>query len=86
MLIRYSPGSMRQEENGSRLTYLDTFKMDRLENKNNFETGATATFGFDFNIKKNEIDKLNFSVAQIINEKENKNFVSKTSLDENFQI
>ena len=60
MLIRFFPGNMRQEEEGSRLTYLDAFKMDRLENKNSFETGATATLGFDFNIKRNDIDKFDF--------------------------
>ena len=57
-------------------------KLDRLNTINNFETGNTATIGFDYNLKKNNVDKFNFSVAQIINEKENKKLHSKTSLDE----
>ena len=73
---------MRKEDSGSRLTPIDAFNLDRLNTINNFETGNTATIGFDYNLKKNNVDKFNFSVAQIINEKENKKIHSKTSLDE----
>ena len=51
MLLRFSPGGMRKEENGSRLTPTNAFNLDRVENKNNFETGNSATLGFDFSIK-----------------------------------
>ena len=81
MLIRYSPGGMRKENSGSKLDPISAFRMDRLDNLNNFETGLSGTVGFDYNIKKNEKD-FDFSVAQIINEKENKKMHSKTSLDE----
>ena len=81
LLLRYSPGSMRQETSGSRLNPINAFNLKRLDNINNYETGLTSTVGFDYKIKKqnNEFD---FSVAQIINEKENKKMASKTSLDE----
>ena len=82
VLLKLSPGSMRKESSGSRLTPIDAFNLDRLNNINNFETGNSATIGFDYNIKKNNVDKFNFSVAQIINEKENKKYHSKSSLDE----
>ena len=73
---------MRKEEQNSRLTAVNAFNMNRLDNVNNFETGNTASIGFDYEIKKNSFDKFNFSVAQVINEKENKKLSSNTSLDE----
>ena len=82
LLLRLSPGSMRKEESGSILNPVSAFSMDRVENINNFETGNSATLGFDIDIKNNNIDEFNFSVAQIINEKENKKLNSKTGLDE----
>ena len=82
LLLRFSPGSMRKEENGSRLTVTNAFNLERLENNTNFETGNTATMGFDYSIKNNDIEKFNFSVAQIINNKENKKLHDKSSLNE----
>ena len=73
---------MRQEESGSRLTVNDAFSLNRSGNSNSFETGNTLTLGFDYSVKTDDIEKFNFSVAQIINEKENKKLHSKTSLDE----
>ena len=81
-LLKYSPGSMRKEQEGSRLDPINAYKLNRLGEINNFETGNTATLGFDYNIKKNNINKLDFSVAQVINEKENKKFNSITGMDE----
>ena len=59
---------MKRETN-STLTPINAFNLDRMNTTNNFETGNTATLGFDYD-RKNDIDKFNFSVAQIINEKE----------------
>ena len=73
---------MRKEDSGSRLTPIDAFNLDRVNNINNFETGNTATLGFDYDIKKDNVDKFNFSVAQIISEKENKKMSSESSMDE----
>jgi LPS-assembly protein len=81
-LLKYSPGSMRKEQEGSRLDPINAYKLNRLGGINNFETGNTATLGFDYNIKKNNNNKLDFSVAQVISEKENKKFNSITSMDE----
>ena len=81
LLIRYAPGEMRKESSGPRLEPISAFSLNRLNNINNFETGLTGTFGFDYKI--NHKDKeLDFSVAQIISEKENKKMASNTSLDE----
>jgi LPS-assembly protein len=82
LLLKLAPGSMRKEIEGSRLTPINAFNLNRVEEFNNFETGNSATIGFDFNIKKKNLDKFNFSVAQIINEKENKKFHSLTGMDE----
>ena len=81
LLLRYSPGSMRKETDGFRLNPISAFNINRLENKNNFETGLSGTLGFDYKIEK-ENSELDFSVAQIISEKENKKMHSKTGLDE----
>lgn len=82
VLLKYSPGSMRKDESGSRLTPTNSFNLDRINQINNFETGNTATLGFDYDIKEKNIDKFNFSVAQIISDKGNKKISTKTSLDE----
>ena len=79
--VRFSPGSMRKENDGSRLDPISAFSLDRLDNINNFETGLTGTLGFDYKFKNNNKD-FDFSLAQIINEKENKKMSSKSSLDE----
>ena len=51
---------MRQEESGSVLTADNAFNLERVGNLNNFETGNTATVGFDYDIKKENIGKFNF--------------------------
>jgi LPS-assembly protein len=82
MLIRYAPGEMRQEkDNMGVLNPNKAFNIDRIGNINNFETGLNTTIGFDYEIKKDN-KNFDFSIAQIINEKENKKMHSKTSLDE----
>ena len=81
LFLRYAPGQMRKEESGLRLSPELAFDMNRLDNINNFETGLSAAFGFDYEVKKNN-KEFDFSVAQIINEKENKKMASETSLDE----
>ena len=81
MLVRLSPGSMRKESSGSRLKPINAFSIDRLDNKKNFETGASTTLGFDYKIKGASKD-LDFSVAQIINDRENNKKSDKSSLNE----
>ena len=48
---------------------------------NNYETGLSASLGLDYGVTKND-KKFDFSIAQIVNEKENKKMSSKSSLDE----
>ena len=81
LFFRYAPGQMRKEESGLRLDPKLAFSMDRLDNINNFETGLSATVGLDYEVKQKD-KQFDFSVAQIINQKENKKMASKTSLDE----
>ena len=72
---------MRKENDGSKLDVNNAFSMDRVDNNYNFESGLSGTVGLDYKINKgNKI--FDFSVAQIINEKENKKMASKTSMDE----
>ena len=82
ILFRYSPNkNMRKEENGSILDPVNAFNLNRLNNTNNYETGLSASVGLDYEMT-NKQQKFDFSIAQIINEKENKKMNSKTSLDE----
>ena len=81
MLMRYSPGSMRKEDDGFLLNPTLAFNMSRLSDINNFEKGLNTAVGFDYNIRKNQ-KEFDFSLAQIISQKENKQMASKTSLDE----
>ena len=81
MLLRYAPGSMRKEEDGFILNPITAFNIDKLSNNNNFETGLSSTIGLDYNIKEKNRE-FDFSVAQIINESENKKMATKTGLDE----
>ena len=45
---------MRKEkkEDGSRLDPSKAFSLNRVEDINNFETGLSASLGFDYKIKK----------------------------------
>ena len=56
--------------------------MNRISNTNNFETGVSSAIGFDYKIKQNNLTKFDFSLAQVINEKENKKMADKSSLNE----
>ena len=60
-----------KEDSGSRITPTNAFSMNRLNNAKNFESGLSSTIGFDYKIEKNN-NNFDFSIAQIINEKENK--------------
>ena len=80
-LLRFAPGSMRKETDGSRLNPSKAFSMNKADDANNFETGLSSTIGFDYKIMKKQTN-FDFSVAQVINEIENKKMSSKSSLDE----
>ena len=80
-LLRYAPGSMRKSTGGTRLDPLKAFNINKVDDVNNFETGLNGTIGFDYKIK-NENKVFDFSVAQVINEMENKKMTSLSSLDE----
>ncbi|MDC2987083.1 hypothetical protein OAY20_03185 [Candidatus Pelagibacter bacterium] len=82
VLFRYSPNNnMRKEDTGSTLSPINAFNINRLDSTDNYETGFSTTIGLDYEISENS-KKFDFSIAQVINEKENKKMPSKTSLDE----
>ena len=81
-LFRYSPNkNMRKENEGSILNPAKAFNINRIDSNSNYETGLSASLGLDFEVTKNT-QQFDFSIAQIINEKENKKMPSKSSLDE----
>ena len=59
------------------------FTLDRLNTNKNFESGLSTTLGFDYELEKSN-KKLDFSIAQIINEKENQDMPSSSSLNQRF--
>jgi LPS-assembly protein len=81
ILFRYAPSHMRKEKEGARLNHLNLFTLDRLNNNNNFEGGLSSTVGFDYKLKDAN-KELDFSLGQIINEKENKKMPDSSSLNE----
>ena len=82
ILLRFSPGSMRQEETSSKLSVNNAFNINRVDNIKNYEAGLSATLGLDYNTKVGNSSELDFSIAQVVNENENKKMASKSSLDE----
>ena len=83
IFTRFSPNYMKNETEGSRLNMLNVYKLNRVESKDNFEGGLNATIGFDYSLNdRNKNEKFKISMAQILNENENKNMPSKMSLDE----
>ena len=72
---------MRKEADNSKLNPSKAFSLNRLDNKNNFETGLSATLGFDYEIREQN-RKINLSIGQIFNEKENKKMPTAMGLDE----
>ncbi len=83
VLLRYAPDYMRKETDGAKLNHLNIFSLDRLDTNNNFEGGLSTTVGFDYEIEgNNNQKKFGLTMGQVINEKENKNMPSSSSLDE----
>ena len=81
ILLRYAPGNMRKSNDSIRLDDKNIFSLDRLNSYNNFESGLSTTIGFDYEFK-NITKQFNFSLGQVISEKENKDMPSSSSLDE----
>ena len=79
--MRYAPGSMRNEDSGSRLTPITAFNLNRINNINNFETGISGTLGFDYKTTANN-KEFDFSLAQVFKDVENNNMPDKSSLNE----
>ena len=83
IFLRYAPGSMRKETSGIKLDPISAFSLDRISNINNYETGLSATLGFDYDIKNEKKEtKFDFSLAQVINEIDNEKMDDRTSLNE----
>tara|TARA_A100001015_G_scaffold321674_1_gene453933 strand:- start:5974 stop:8370 length:2397 start_codon:yes stop_codon:yes gene_type:complete len=81
LLLRLSPGSMRQQTSGSRLKSISAFNLNRIDDVRNYETGISAAVGLDYEIRKDN-NNFELSLAQIINEKENNKMADKTSMNE----
>ena len=81
--LRYAPGHMRKESGNNKLNGMNIFNIDRLNSYNNFENGLSTSLGFDYSLEK--ASKIfNLSMGQVINESENKDLPSSSSLDQRF--
>ena len=74
---------VREETSKTRLNHSNIFTLDRLNTNKNFESGLSTTLGFDYEFEAPG-KELDFSIAQIINEKENQDMPSSSSLDQRF--
>ena len=83
MLFKYAPDHMRNEAGGSKLNVGDIFGLNKSSSYNNFDGGLSASLGFNYQLKEfnKEID---FSIGQVISEKENQKKSSRSSLDQRF--
>ena len=89
MLLRYAPGHMRKTETG-RLKYSNIYNLNKSDQIDVIENGLSAAIGFEY--KKNILDETgissdeiaSFSIGQVINERENDDMASQTSLDQRF--
>lgn len=91
LLVRYAPGHMRNlRDSGSRLSYDNIFDLVKMDEKDVIENGLSSSIGFEY--KKRVLnsdstfgrDKINFSIGQVINEKENLDRPSHSSIDQRF--
>tara|TARA_A100001011_G_C14312171_1_gene846110 strand:+ start:1073 stop:3418 length:2346 start_codon:yes stop_codon:yes gene_type:complete len=88
-LFKYSPNPMRKIDDG-RLTYLNLYEMNRLNDLTTIESGLSLTYGFEYknytSTKDNIFNKENysFSIGQVLNEKSNKDLPSSMSLNQEF--
>ena len=88
-LFKYSPNPMRKVDDG-RLTYLNLYEMNRLNDLTTIESGLSLSYGFDFkgytSTKENVFNKerYSFSIGQVINEKSNSDLPSSMSLNQQF--
>ena len=87
-LLRYSPGHMREIDSG-RLSYGNLFELTKTNEIDVVQNGLSTSVGFEY--KKNKLNgkKLgneifSFSAGQVINDKENKDMSSSSTLDQRF--
>jgi LPS-assembly protein len=81
LFLRYAPGNMRKESEGTRLTPENSFSMDRSYQAYNLEKGLSATVGFDYELTK-EDKNFQISVGQIVTDKKNDKISPSTSLND----
>ena len=89
-LTRYAPGHMRKLQSKTLLNYDNLYSLNKTTDIDVIERGLSATLGFEY--KKSKLTENNslgdeissFSIGQIINEKENHELSSTSSMDQRF--
>jgi len=88
IFTKFTTGSMNNESGTNKiLNYADIYSMDRLNNNDNPETGASVGYGFDYEFNKKNSKNLNifksqFSVGQVFNDVRNSKMPTTSSLNE----
>ena len=89
-LFRYAPGHMRDVDKDIFLNYSNLFDINKINEIDVIENGFSASLGVEY--KKNELrkdgtlgrEKFSFAIGQTINEDENQDIPSSSSLDQRF--
>ncbi len=90
LLLRYSPGHMRNVEKEKNLNYSNLFDINKIDEIDVIESGLSASLGVEY--KKNKLNKdgtpgnevFSFGLGQVVNDKENEDMPSSSSLDQRF--
>ncbi len=91
LLLKLSPNDSRDlSDKSTELSFSNLFKLNKINNIDEVDTGSSLSLGFDYKIKsldgnkRVKGEKFNFSLGQVISAEENPDLPSKSTLNENF--
>ena len=89
LLLKLSPNDSRDiSDLSTELSFSNLFKLNKINNIDEVDTGTSLSLGFDYKVKnldnnkKIKGEKFSFSLGQIISAKENPDLPSKSTLNE----
>jgi len=90
LLVRYAPGHMRNVDKNTFLNYSNLFDINKINEIDVIENGLSASLGVEY--KKNKLnkdgtlgdEKFSFAIGQAVNENENHDIPTSSSLDQRF--
>ena len=89
LLLKLSPNDSRDmSDNSTELSFSNLFKLNKINNIDEVDTGTSLSLGFDYKIKdldnnkKIKGEKFSFSLGQVISAEQNPDLPSKSTLNE----